>query len=776
MLRATSLRSRVAQRIFSVFLLCALLPFAGLVLIAYHQVVAFFEIKNQSQLRDLAKLFGSEVHERLTLLESTLQVIALTIKVTGAMPDEMILGSLWRNYTEQWEALSLVTNHGEVARLSGKLDFFQEFTPTEIKHLAAAKALISVRQESRNGPVRILLSIRLNPKQPESDLLVGEIKASYLWGLKDSRIMPAHIEPCVQDINGVTLMCSLTAPTGLLKTLIGKPAIGDIEWTRAGRQFMASYWTVPMKYEFQVPGWVVLLATSREGAFASISELQRSFILTIIASVGLSMLLAIFQIRKRLVPVEKLQEGTRRIAENDFAFKIETQTNDEFDELAASMNTMAERLGRQFKTITTTGEIDRAVLSLLDTAKIVETILSRISAALRCEMGDLTFFNDETGQAQHWQLQWQPNFSNYTLSSKSWPRETTKDENPLAYAVSETKTVITASDPQTFYMAGESAIPRGELSACLGAPLMVKENVLGVLSFYARDKRKFTTEEIEFVGRLTNQAAVALYNSQLYERTIKQATALLKANQAKDEFLSVMSHELRTPLNVIMGYVRLLKEKTFGELTDEQLHALTKVDKQSIELLALINAVMEATLLQSDAIVVERHLIDPLEFIESIQSQVAPPAEKLVDLIWHADATVQPVSIDRAKLERILMILIDNAIKFTTQGSIAISANFVSESGGVKFTVADTGIGIPTEFHDSIFEIFHQVDNSGTREYGGLGLGLFIAKQLAVRLGAELRVQSKVGQGSTFTLTVPLDNNLQDTRFTPEAVQQDRAV
>ena len=226
MLRATSLRSRVAQRIFSVFLLCALLPFAGLVLIAYHQVVAFFEIKNQSQLRDLAKLFGSEVHERLTLLESTLQVIALTIKVTGAMPDEMILGSLWRNYTEQWEALSLVTNHGEVARLSGKLDFFQEFTPTEIKHLAAAKALISVRQESQNGPVRILLSIRLNPKQPESDLLVGEIKASYLWGLKDSRIMPAHIEPCVQDINGVTLMCSLTAPTGLLKTLSASPPSG----------------------------------------------------------------------------------------------------------------------------------------------------------------------------------------------------------------------------------------------------------------------------------------------------------------------------------------------------------------------------------------------------------------------------------------------------------------------------------------------------------------------------------------------------------------------
>ena len=216
-----------------------------------------------------------------------------------------------------------------------------------------------------------------------------------------------------------------------------------------------------MKYEFQVPGWIVLLTTSKDGAFASIRDLQRTFILTIVASVGSSILLAMFQIRKRLVPVEKLQEGTRRIAENDFAFKIETQTNDEFDELAASMNMMAEKLGRQFKTITTTGEIDRAVLSLLDTAIIAETILSRISEALRRELGALTFFSADTGQARHWQLHWQQGFKHYELSSQFWPRETTNDKNPLAYAVSEAKTVIAASDPEMFYTAGESVISGG---------------------------------------------------------------------------------------------------------------------------------------------------------------------------------------------------------------------------------------------------------------------------------------------------------------------------
>ena len=333
------------------------------------------------------------------------------------------------------------------------------------------------------------------------------------------------------------------------------------------------------------------------------------------------------------------------------------------------------------------------------------------------------------------------------------------------------ETAIAASDPAIFYPVGESSLPSDGLSAGLGAPLVVKDDVLGVLSLYARQNRGFTAEEIEFVRRLSNQAAVALYNSQLYERTIQQAAALLKGNQAKDEFLSVMSHELRTPLNVIMGYVRLLKENILGELTDEQSHAVNTVDKQSNELLALINAVMEATLLQTGAMIVEHQPIEPGEFMDSLQSQITMPPEKGLDLVWHIGPALPTVVSDRTKLEQILTIFINNAIKFTTQGHISVSAELAAEPGAVDFKVADTGIGIPEEFQRSIFEIFRQVDNSGTREFGGLGLGLFIAKQLADRLGAEIHLQSEVGQGSVFTLKVPLGGNLNDTTATQDVAQ-----
>ena len=123
--------------------------------------------------------------------------------------------------------------------------------------------------------------------------------------------------------------------------------------------------------------------------------------------------------------------------------------------------------------------------------------------------------------------------------------------------------------------------------------------------------------------------------------------------------------------------------------------------------------------------------------MDSLQSQITVPRENGLALVWHTGPNLPTLVSDRTKLERILTIFIDNAIKFTPEGHISVSAVPGAEAGTLDFKVADTGIGIPQEFQQSIFEIFHQVDNSGTREHRGLGLGLFIAKQHADRLGAE---------------------------------------
>ncbi len=789
MLHSGSLRSKVAQRIFVVFLICALLPFAGLVLIAYHQVVEFFETKNRDQLRDLAKLFGMDVHEKLTMIHSSLQIIASTVKATGKLPEIESLQTMAGGHRDRWINSFFIEAKDGGRNLSRDRIGLSDFTAAEQKQLAAGKAVISVIPASHRLPARIFLSALVDPTQQRSDVLTGEVDTSYLWGFKGTRLLPSHIEPCVLTLQGVGLMCA----DGRIRDLVQKrklnfaaTTVGSVEWSEEGLNYLVSYWTVPMRYEFQTSGWVILLKTTKQGALATIEDLQKTFVLGIVVSVGLSVLIAIYQIRKRLVPVEKLQEGTRRIAENDFEFRVQIQSNDEFDELAASLNSMADQLGRQFKTITTTGEIDRAVLSLLDTSKIVETILSRISAALHCDFGSLTLFDSDGGQVRQWRLEWKYGFdrrsgnqlpsgesqqggsppqdaNRYQLTDEFWPAEATKDRSPLVYAVKEAKTLIAASDPDLFYTADESISPREGFSSCLGAPLIVKDDVLGVLSFYDRERQRFAPEEIDFVKRLTNQAAVAIYNSQLYERTINQAAELLKANKAKDEFLSVMSHELRTPLNIMMGYLSILQNNLLGELTHEQNHAVNTIAKQSHELLALINTVMEATLIQSGAFLRDQQPLNPADILEKLKSQIALPPETTLEIAWRYDTELPAIASDGRKLERILNILIHNAIKFTAQGSVTILANYSPDHGAIVFKVADTGIGIPEDSRDRIFDIFRQVDNSGTRAYGGLGLGLFIAKQFANLIGAQIHVESQVGQGSTFTLTVPLGGDTNDT-------------
>ena len=176
-------------------------------------------------------------------------------------------------------------------------------------------------------------------------------------------------------------------------------ALGDFDWSHNGENYLASYWTLPLQFEFKDPGWTIVLRTTKEGAFASIGDLLETFILGILASAGMSILMAIFQIRKRLVPVEKLQDGTRRIAQKDFGFQVDVRSGDEFEDLAESINTMATQLGHQFHMLSTKAEIDRAVLSLLDTEKIVETILTRLLAVFSCNMASLTFLNSNGGEA-----------------------------------------------------------------------------------------------------------------------------------------------------------------------------------------------------------------------------------------------------------------------------------------------------------------------------------------------------------------------------------------
>ena len=295
---------------------------------------------------------------------------------------------------------------------------------------------------------------------------------------------------------------------------------------------------------------------------------------------------------------------------------------------------------------------------------------------------------------------------------------------------------------------------RHGFSSYLGLPLIAKNQVIGILSFYARGEHRYTDEEINFLRRLAAQAAVAIHNSELYEQIRRQADALKKANEVKEDFLSVMSHELRTPLNVISGYTKLMHEGMMGEITAEQRKALDKVSRHADELLFMVNSIMNATKIEADALTLDCREVLLANLLDDLKMLYDYPRGKAVRLEWDYPGDLPSLHSDSDKIKHILQNLINNALKFTDTGSVTVTARQIGEQG-VELTVADTGIGISSEDLPGIFDRFRQIDGSRTRAHGGVGLGLHIVKTFTELLGGTIKVASNAGSGSVFTVTLP---------------------
>jgi len=330
------------------------------------------------------------------------------------------------------------------------------------------------------------------------------------------------------------------------------------------------------------------------------------------------------------------------------------------------------------------------------------------------------------------------------------------DEGAPSHPVVRSKEVILVANLQIAQAGLDSDffVAQG-FRSYLGLPLIAKDRVSGVLSFYSRQERHYSDEEINFLRSLAAQVAVAIHNSQLYEQTRRQALALEKANLVREDFLGVMSHELRTPLNVISGYARLIQEGIMGDVTPEQKKALDKVGHHADELLFMVNSIMNATKIEAGAISADPEKFPLSDLLDELKMLYDYPFGKDLAIHWDYSAGLPPLFTDRDKLKHILQNLINNALKFTEEGSIAVTARAAAEPNAVEITVTDTGIGIPRDELPRIFQRFRQIDSTRTRSHGGVGLGLHIVKTFTELLKGTVQVASEPGRGSSFTITLP---------------------
>ena len=288
-------------------------------------------------------------------------------------------------------------------------------------------------------------------------------------------------------------------------------------------------------------------------------------------------------------------------------------------------------------------------------------------------------------------------------------------------------------------------------------PIRAGGECVGVINCLGKRPHVFTQVEIRLIHALAYHLGVAVGNAKLYSQVRRKTTELEVANKAKDEFLGVVSHELRTPLNVIKGYAEVLRGKMFGELNPQQESALDKIKNQSISLLHMINDLLHATTIDAQTIKMASVDIDLSALLSDLRESYRFADASDREILWHFNGELPTLRTDDEKLRAVLQNLINNAIKFTERGQIAVSARYLSEPNLIEISVADTGIGIPDDKIDTIFGMFQQVDGSVTRGYGGVGLGLYIVKNYLDLMGGQIEVASELGKGTTFVITLPLD-------------------
>jgi signal transduction histidine kinase len=255
----------------------------------------------------------------------------------------------------------------------------------------------------------------------------------------------------------------------------------------------------------------------------------------------------------------------------------------------------------------------------------------------------------------------------------------------------------------------------------------------------------------------TNRGVVALY-----AELDTQAQQLQRATDLKSRFLAYMSHEFRTPISAIRSLSRLLLDRVDGELNDEQDKQVRFIESTAEEFAAMVNDLLDLAKVEAGRVEISPAWFEMVDLFSALRGMFRPMlTNPEVTLLFEDPQQSSRLFTDDKKLSQILRNFISNALKFTLKGEVRVSAQ-ENADGTITFAVADSGIGIDPKFHTAMFTDFTQVDSPIQKRLRGTGLGLSLSKQLAELLGGTVGLQSELGAGSTFSVTIPLRMNAGD--------------
>ena len=378
-------RSRFARRLFSVFIVSAILPVLALAALSFNRVTDQLLVQNEQQQRQQVKAIGMAIYERLTLLQTELQMIA-----SRQASD--------KNYLLDPMAASTERRLGEKLVNIGWLDRRNIYTPllhdgSHIKGLDALNQLPEFSTEftiittpNAEGERHVFMLQSPNPAAVDGGVLIAELNNEYLW---NADIITASQGLCLLDHLRNVLFCSPTIPDQLVGSTGRETAdsfAGNYEWEDADNEsHLVSYWSIFLSSEYGIDDWTVLTSISRQEIVRPITDFQTTFILIFAVSLLIVLMLSSSQIQRILIPLRKLTLAIQDIGNSNFDSKVVIESRDEFSDLADSFNTMGAKLSDQFQSLETMAEIDRLILSSQDAENIVQIVLVRIQEIIRCD-------------------------------------------------------------------------------------------------------------------------------------------------------------------------------------------------------------------------------------------------------------------------------------------------------------------------------------------------------------------------------------------------------
>jgi signal transduction histidine kinase len=631
---------------------------------------------------------------------------------------------------------------------------------------------VSMAHSGRNAGVTIaevnlkFLSEILNGIQAGSDL--------YAYIVADGRLI-AHTNATLAERNIDMRSLPQVVAYGAAHSATPAPPI-DIGRNLDGQSVLTAAALVPRM------NWSVFFEQPVSQAFGPVYELLFRtlwlFLLSIVLCVAAGTLLA----RRMTVPIKALETGASRIAAGEFDHQIKVRTGDELEALAEEFNHMATQLRESYgrleqkveertkdlaqsiSELKALEEVGRTLAASLNIEEVLAAIATRAVELTKADGGAIYRFD-----ANRNLFKLAGSHALEASYEKLLGEVRRSDIEALLARQKSSGAPIQLPDLQEIppFPLRDMALAAG-FHSLLIVPLASASEVLGALVVTRRTAGAFPASTIGLMQTFAHQCVLALHNAKLFREIDEKSKQLALANEHKSQFFANMSHELRTPLNAVLGYTELLQDGLYGEIPERAHQVLERVQANGTHLLGLINDVLDLSKIEAGELdlVVDNYSMRAV--IESVAASAGSLAQaKSLSLTCEIASDLPLGYGDERRLSQVLLNLVSNAIKFTEQGGVTIHA----KAAGDRYEVAveDTGPGIAPEDQMRIFEAFQQVDNSSTKYKGGTGLGLSISKRFVEMHGGMISVQSVLGSGATFRISLPVS-------VKPSSVQMDQTA